>query len=159
MESLTSSNEELREAYREKARKCRNWEKMFKALKAQHTTRGAPSPTSSSASMNQSMRPESNAFGTLPAQFAHSISRPLSYTSEKSPGMLLRPQVASLRRPETPNAVRQRPNRPILERFSRSNSAYQQPHSVPSSRPHVIRPKTPIQLTQRSAFVQKRPIF
>ncbi|KAL0591672.1 hypothetical protein ABG067_000814 [Albugo candida] len=122
MESLTSSNEELREAYREKARKCRNWEKMCKALKAQHTTRGAPSPSSSSASMGHTIRPESNAYGTLPAQFARSISRPLSYTSEKSPGMLLRPQVAPLRRPETPNIVRQRPNRPILERVPRTNS-------------------------------------
>lgn len=74
--------------------------------------------------MGHTMRPESNAYGTLPAQFARSISRPLSYTSEKSPGMLLRPQVAPLRRPETPNIVRQRPNRPILERVPRSNSGW-----------------------------------
>ncbi|KAF0733048.1 hypothetical protein Ae201684_009872 [Aphanomyces euteiches] len=34
--TLSASNEELKEAYKDKSRKCRNWEKMVKSLKAQN---------------------------------------------------------------------------------------------------------------------------
>ncbi|RHY04237.1 hypothetical protein DYB34_003769, partial [Aphanomyces astaci] len=34
--TLTTSNDDLREAYKDKSRKCRNWEKMVKALKSQN---------------------------------------------------------------------------------------------------------------------------
>ncbi|KAE9098933.1 hypothetical protein PF010_g15369 [Phytophthora fragariae] len=53
MQALTTSNDELREAYKEKSRKCRNWEKMCKTLKSQPNARQFPSPTRSTMGMPQ----------------------------------------------------------------------------------------------------------
>ncbi|KAJ8518657.1 hypothetical protein ON010_g18180 [Phytophthora cinnamomi] len=116
MQALTTSNDELREAYKEKSRKCRNWEKMCKTLKAQPSARQFPSPTRSTMGMPQQ---EGSALVTQASQFSRPSMRPMvrPYAVDGSSSSMRNP-MASMGRPETPRAI-QRPNVGMFERFSR----------------------------------------
>ncbi|KAF1790713.1 Zinc finger, RING-type, conserved site [Phytophthora cactorum] len=74
MQALTTSNDELREAYKEKSRKCRNWEKMCKTLKAQPSTRQFPSPTRSTMGGIGMQHQDGGALVTQASQFQPSFN-------------------------------------------------------------------------------------
>ncbi|KAF1317088.1 hypothetical protein FI667_g15007, partial [Globisporangium splendens] len=112
MQSLTTSNEELREAYKEKSRKCRNWEKMYKALKGQSANRQYPSPGSTVSAAPPMMRSENNREGQSPAFAARPLVRPYISSSQ-----MMRPQLSSMPRPESP--VQQRSSGGMFDRFAR----------------------------------------
>ncbi|KAG6612625.1 cyclin b1 interacting protein 1 [Phytophthora cinnamomi] len=158
MQALTTSNDELREAYKEKSRKCRNWEKMCKTLKAQPSARQFPSPTRSTMGMPQQ---EGSALVTQASQFSRPSMRPMvrPYAVDGSSSSMRNP-MASMGRPETPRAI-QRPNVGMFERFSRPQiggpSRPIQPLGGPRTR--IVRPKTPLQASQRVGFISKRPTF
>ncbi|KAE9331609.1 hypothetical protein PF008_g15341 [Phytophthora fragariae] len=158
MQALTTSNDELREAYKEKSRKCRNWEKMCKTLKSQPNARQFPSPTRSTMGMPQQ---EGGTLVTQASQFSRPSMRPMArtYAVDGSSSSMRNP-MANMGRPETPRAI-QRPNVGMFERFSR-------PQIGGSSRPiqplggqrnRIVRPKTPLQASQRVGFLSKRPTF
>ncbi|KAK1932590.1 hypothetical protein P3T76_012174 [Phytophthora citrophthora] len=129
MQALTTSNEELREAYKEKSRKCRNWEKMasFRLLylegallsdSSQPSVRQFPSPTRSTmAPMHMQQQEEPHI--AQASQFSRPSMRPLArpYPGE-TPNPSMRNTMLSMGRPKTPRQT-QRPNVGIFERFSR----------------------------------------
>lgn len=188
MQALTASNCELQEAYKEKSRKCRNWEKMCKALKAQPQAvhRQYPSPSGSTASvsiMNASMHAPSHQGHTASHQgstigvaspFGRMIARPVmrpsyqpsgavtTHSMHAQPSSMMRPHNQVMMRPDTPGHVK-RPAIGVFDRFQRPQVPVmaQRPvvQAVPTSRQRIIRPKTPLQLTQRAGFIAKRPNF
>ncbi|KAL4110725.1 hypothetical protein PRIC1_002414 [Phytophthora ramorum] len=160
MQALTTSNDELREAYKEKARKCRNWEKMCKTLKAQPNARQFPSPTRSTMGI-----PQQNG-GTLVAQasqFSRPAMRPMAarpYAVDPSNSSMRNP-MANMGRPETPRTI-QRPNVGMFERFARpqiGGSSRPSVQQLGGSRTRIMRPKTPLQASQRVGYLSKRPTF
>ncbi|ETL83017.1 hypothetical protein L917_16945, partial [Phytophthora nicotianae] len=111
MQALTASNDELREAYKEKSRKCRNWEKMCKTLKAQQSTRQFPSPTRSTMGGGLSVQQQDGgALVTQANQFSRpsmrSMGRPYAVDASSSS---MRNSMANMGGQETPRTI-QRPN-------------------------------------------------
>ncbi|CAH0494029.1 unnamed protein product [Peronospora farinosa] len=159
MQTLTNSNDELREAYKEKSRKCRNWEKMCKTLKAQPGARQFPSPTRSTMGM---MHQEGGTLVSQASQFNRPAMRPMgrSYAVDTSSSSTRNP-MASMGGQETPRMI-QRPNVGMFDRFSRpqiEGSLRPSVQPIGGSRTRIMRPKTPLQPSQRAGFLSKRPTF
>ncbi|OWY95362.1 hypothetical protein PHMEG_00034657, partial [Phytophthora megakarya] len=114
MQVLTTSNDELREAYKEKSRKCRNWEKMCKSLKSQPSIRGQGSPTRSTmGGMGMQQQDDNNI--TIPTtQFTRPSMRPMarSYGVDGSSSSMRNP-MGNMGRAESPRTI-QRPNEEFL---------------------------------------------
>ncbi|KAF4037101.1 zinc-RING finger domain [Phytophthora infestans] len=162
MQALTTSNDELREAYKEKSRKCRNWEKMCKTLKAQPSTRQFPSPTRSTMGGISMQQQDGGALVTQANQFNRPSMRSMgrAYAVDASTSSM-RNSMANMGGPETPRTI-QRPNVGMFDRFARpqigvSSRPSVQPLGGPRTR--VVRPKTPVQASQRMGFLSKRPTF
>ncbi|CAH0516390.1 unnamed protein product [Peronospora belbahrii] len=162
MQALTTSNDELREAYKEKSRKCRNWEKMCKTLKSQSSNvRQFPSPTRSTMGMMH--QGEGGALVTQASQFSRPSMRPMArpYMGDTSNSSTSRNPMMSMGRPETPRAI-QRPNIGMFDRFSRpqiGGSSRSSVQPMGGSRAQIMRPKTPLHASQRVGFLSKRPTF
>ncbi|CAI5740067.1 unnamed protein product [Hyaloperonospora brassicae] len=159
MQALKGSNDELREAYKEKSRKCRNWEKMCKTLKSQSGSRQFPSPTRSTMGM---LHQEGGPLVSQASQFSRPSMRPTArpYAGD-APSSSMRNPMGNMGISEAPRAI-QRPNVGMFDHFARPQiggplRAPVQP--LGGSRTRIVRPKTPLQASQRASFISKRPTF
>ncbi|CEG40684.1 cyclin b1 interacting protein 1 [Plasmopara halstedii] len=162
MQALTASNDELREAYKEKSRKCRNWEKMCKTLKAHPSARQFPSPTRSTMEGMGMQQQNGASLVTQTSQFNRPSLRPTARSyAVNAPAPSMRNSMANMERLESPR-VSQRSNIGLFDRFSRphiggATRLCVQP--LGGSRNRILRPKTPLQDSQRVGFLSKRPTF
>ncbi|KAL7680683.1 putative Zinc finger, RING-type [Plasmopara halstedii] len=161
MQALTASNDELREAsaYKEKSRKCRNWEKMCKTLKAHPSARQFPSPTRSTMEGMGMQQQNGASLVTQTSQFNRPSLRPTARSyAVNAPAPSMRNSMANMERLESPR-VSQRSNIGLFDRFSRphiggATRLCVQP--LGGSRNRILRPKTPLQDSQRVGFLSKR---
>ncbi|TDH73600.1 hypothetical protein CCR75_008454 [Bremia lactucae] len=119
MQTLTTSNDELREAYKEKSRKCRNWEKMCKTLKGQRNARQFSSPPRSTIEGAGVGQHNGGALIPKATHFSRPSMRPLAKNNAidaSSPSMRI--SMANSNRLGTPH-LSQRPNAGMFDRFLR----------------------------------------
>lgn len=130
-----------------------------KALKAQTNSRQYPSPGGSTSSTM--IAGESSLVAQSP-QFARAITRPIARPYGNAASVaLMRPQFGSIGHPETPGVVKQRPSGGMFDRFSRhqsNNTGINRPaiQPIPTNRSRIMRPKTPLQTSQRPSFAPSR---
>ncbi|KAF0685663.1 Aste57867_22499 [Aphanomyces stellatus] len=127
--TLTTSNDDLREAYKDKSRKCRNWEKMVKALKSQNQPPGQR-VMSAQPSGRLPLTNASPKFANTIASHSKPVARPsyASSTSTQRPVFGLPPQINT-------SSSRFAPGPPSMETsgFRSSGGSVNMPTPMPHS--------------------------
>lgn len=122
--SLKTSNEELRHAFKEKSRKARNWEKLYKAARSQ----AQAAQEQQEMSLNQLLSPRSTRSGGSPISERESVGH-----SPKYPPVMYKP---SPRQVAIPKPVFNHQRSFVDRNMARSNT-------LPARTSLYNRPKTP----------------